>query len=105
MNILQLFYKGGVWVKVTKIGTIISILLPIVLIFLIINFVFEIIPTIFQGLPIFLPLIFCPVGIILAFNSYKVDKNRWSKTGILLNVVLFFTPFIWMIGGTMLFGV
>lgn len=105
MNILQLFTKGSVVMKVNKIGTVISILIPILLTLLIINFVYKIIPTTFQGLPIFLPLFFCPIGIILAFISFKADKNGWSKIGLILNTVLFFTPFIWMIGGTVLFGV
>ncbi|MGX5608946.1 hypothetical protein ACWKTZ_21475 [Bacillus cereus] len=90
--------------KANKLVTVISILIPIILISLIINFVYEVIPTTFQGLPIFLPLILCPVGITLALVSYKADKNIWSKIGIILNAVLLFTPFIWMIGGTILFG-
>lgn len=105
MNILQLLKKRGILVNVNKVGAVISILIPVLLTLLIINFLYEIIPTIFQGLPIFLPLFFCPLGIILAFISYKADKNRWSKIGIILNAVLFFTPFIWMIGGTIFFGV
>jgi hypothetical protein len=105
MNILQFFVRGGVVVKVNKIGAVISILIPILLTLLIINFVYGIIPTTFQGLPIFLPLLFCPIGIVLAFISFKTDKNRWSKIGLTLNTVLFFTPFIWMIGAIVLFGV
>lgn len=92
-------------VKVNKLGAMISIFIPILLTLLIVNFVYEMIPTPFQGLPIFLPLFFCPIGILLAFISFKADKNGWSKIGITLNTVLFFTPFIWMIGGTVLFGV
>ena len=102
---ITIFIEGGVMVKGNRIGTIISILIPILLTLLITNFVFGIISTTLQGIPIFLPLIFCPIGIILAFISFKADKNRWSKIGLILNTVLFFSPFIWMIGGTILFGV
>lgn len=93
-------------VKVNKagVGAIISILIPALLTILIINFVYEIIPTVLEGLPIFLPLLFCPIGIILAVLAYKTDKRKLSKVGIVLNAVLFFSPFIWMIGGTIFFG-
>ncbi|MFJ8265371.1 hypothetical protein [Peribacillus asahii] len=92
-------------VKFHKLGVFVSILLPVLLIMLIINFVYGIIPTVFQGLPVFLPLIFCPIGIVLALISYRADKNKWSKIGLVSNAVLFFVPFVWMIGGTVLFGV
>lgn len=88
-----------------KTGLCISILLPVLLISLIINFVFGIIPTFLQGIPIFLPLFFCPTGVILATLSYKVDKNKWAKIGIVLNSLLFLTPIAWMIFGVIFYGV
>ncbi|MCL6572578.1 MAG: hypothetical protein K6T88_12990 [Bacillus sp. (in: Bacteria)] len=91
-------------VKTRKVGTAISILIPALLTLLIINFVYEIIPTNFQGIPVFLPMFFCPFGIYLASISYKLDKGIWSKIGIIFNAIVFFTPFVWMIGGTILFG-
>ncbi|AFV21947.1 MULTISPECIES: hypothetical protein [Bacillus cereus group] len=90
--------------NVNKIRTIISILIPLVLTMLIVNFLCEVIPNILEGLPIFFPLIICPIGFILAYISYKSERSRWTKFGMVLNSVLFCTPFIWMIGGTMFIG-
>ncbi|MDX5808178.1 MULTISPECIES: hypothetical protein [unclassified Bacillus cereus group] len=90
--------------KVHKTGTFLSILMPTALTMLIINFLYELIPTPLEGLPIFFPLIVCPIGFILAYISYKNGGSRWTKFGMVLNSVLFCTPFIWMIGGTLLFG-
>lgn len=87
-----------------KVGAVISVLLPVLLIFPIINFVFELMPNRLQGLPIFFPLFICPVGFILAFVSYKADKNKWSKVGMTLNTLLFLTPYIYMMGGALIFG-
>ncbi|WP_336769750.1 hypothetical protein [Bacillus bombysepticus] len=91
--------------KLYKIGLCISILLPVILLSLIINFVTGFIPTFLQGIPIFLPLFLCPIGIILATLAYKVEKNKWAKTGIILNSLLFITPIAWMIIGLIFFGV
>lgn len=91
--------------KVNKLSVVLSILIPIVLTMLIINFVFELIPTTIQGLPMFLPLIFCPIGIILAYIDFKSEKSGWSRLGLILNSVLFIVPIIWMVGGTVFFGV
>ncbi|WP_144537146.1 hypothetical protein [Bacillus thuringiensis] len=90
--------------NINKIRTIIALLIPLVLTMFIINFVGRFIPTILEGLPIFFPLILCPIGLALAYFSYKDEKSSWSRVGMLLNAVLFFTPFIWMIGGTIFFG-
>ncbi len=91
-------------VNVKNVRTIISILIPLVLTMLIINFLCEVIPTVLEGLPIFFPLILCPIGFALAHFSFKNEKSSWSKFGMILNAVLFFTPFIWMMGGAMFFG-
>ncbi len=96
--------EGDATVNVNKIRTIISILIPLVLTMLIVNFLCEVIPNILEGLPIFFPLIICPIGFILAYISYKSERSRWTKFGMVLNSVLFCTPFIWMIGGTMFIG-
>lgn len=88
-----------------RLGTITSIVLPTLALLLIINFIFELIPNSLQGLPIFLPLLVCPIGMLFAFLSYKVDKNNWSKFGMVLNAILFVTTSVWMIGGTIFFGV
>ncbi|WP_370513114.1 hypothetical protein [Bacillus sp. AR2-1] len=79
--------------------TIISILIPVVMILFIVNFIYDIFLNLFFGIAIFLPLFLCPLGSILAISSYKEDENIWAVIGIILNVIVFFVPFIWIIGG------
>lgn len=66
-------------VKGNRIGAVISILISILLTLLIINFVFGIIPTTLEEIPIFLPLLFCPIGIILASISFRQKKIDGQK--------------------------
>ncbi|MCY9205943.1 hypothetical protein [Bacillus atrophaeus] len=89
----------------SKAGEILSVIIPALIALLIINFVYGIIPTALKGLPVFLPLLFCPIGMMLALISYRGSQNRWSKIGIILNSIIFLFPFIWMVGGSILFGV
>ncbi|MBO1582097.1 hypothetical protein [Bacillus sp. XF8] len=84
-----------------RVGTIISILIPVLLILFIVNVTNTVIITVFFGVSIFLPILLCPIGLILAVLSYKVDKNTGAKIGIILNVVAFLIPFILMIRGVM----
>ncbi|WP_242215413.1 hypothetical protein [Bacillus cereus group sp. BfR-BA-01383] len=84
-----------------RIGTIISILIPVLLILSIVNVAYKIILTGFFGVSILLPVFLCPIGFILAIFSYRVDKNIGAKIGIILNAVVFLIPFIWMIGSIM----
>ncbi|MGN5650442.1 hypothetical protein [Bacillus sp. Brlt_9] len=91
--------------KIKLIRTALSIAIAVVSSLLIVNFVFELIPTSIQGMPLFLPLVFCPIGIILAYADFKLEKNKWSKLGFILNSILLFVPIIWMVGGAVLFGV
>ncbi|KEK21709.1 hypothetical protein [Bacillus gaemokensis] len=85
-------------VKKIRIGTFISILIPVLLIIFNVNFIYKITLTVSPGLSIFSPVFLCPIGFLLAILSYKVDKNTGAKIGIILNVVVFLIPFIWMIG-------
>ncbi|WP_082187225.1 hypothetical protein, partial [Bacillus cereus] len=64
----------------------------------IVNVSYKIILTEFFGVSILLPVFLCPIGFILAIFSYEVDKNIGAKIGILLNVLVFLIPFIWMFG-------
>lgn len=98
-----LIKKEDIMVK-KRIGTIISILIPVLLILLIISFIYKINLTVFQGACIFAALFLCPIGFILAVLSYKVDKNNGAKIGIILNVIVFLIPIIWMIRGIVLLG-
>ncbi|HDR3890407.1 TPA: hypothetical protein QCO65_004930 [Bacillus cereus] len=88
-------------IKKNRIGTIISILIPVLLILSIVNVAYKFILTEFFGVSIFLPVFLCPIGFFLAIFSYQVDKNIRAKIGIILNVVVFLIPFIWVIGRIM----
>ncbi|WP_367735098.1 hypothetical protein [Bacillus nitratireducens] len=83
------------------IGTIISIIIPVLLILSIVNVAYKIILTEFFGVSILLPVFLCPIGFILAIFSYQIDKNIGAKIGIILNVVVFLISFIWVIGRIM----
>ncbi|EJQ50687.1 hypothetical protein IEQ_02561 [Bacillus cereus BAG6X1-2] len=85
-------------IKKNRIGTIIPILIPVLLILSIVNVAYKIILTEFVGASILLPVFLCPIGFILAIFSYVVDKNIGAKIGILLNVLVFLIPFIWIFG-------
>ncbi|MBM6648963.1 MULTISPECIES: hypothetical protein [Bacillus] len=85
-------------IKKNRIGTIIPILIPVLLILSIVNVAYKIILTEFVGVSILLPVFLCPIGFILAIFSYVVDKNIGAKIGILLNVLVFLIPFIWIFG-------
>ncbi|MEK7015999.1 hypothetical protein [Bacillus sp. FSL R9-9410] len=85
-------------IKKNRIGTIIPILIPVLLILSIVNVAYKIILTEFFGVSILLPVFLCPIGFILAIFSYEVDKNIGAKIGILLNVLVFLIPFIWIFG-------
>ncbi|MFL0405799.1 hypothetical protein ACH0BP_29985 [Bacillus nitratireducens] len=79
-------------------GTIISIIIPVLLILSIVNVTYKIIIIEFFGVSIILPVFLCPIGFILAIFSHQVDKNIGAKIGIILNVVVILIPFIWMMG-------
>ncbi len=85
--------------KKSSINILVSILIPILLILCFINVKYRIILTALFGASIFLTTFLCTIGFILAVLSYKEDKNIWAKIGIMLNVLVFFIPFIWIIWG------
>ncbi|MFS0663465.1 hypothetical protein AB1L06_05425 [Bacillus mojavensis] len=87
-----------------KAAVIFSFAFPIITAILIINFLTGIIAMPWQGMPVLYPLLFSPIGIMLALASIKTSK-RWAIWGIILNSVLFLFPFFWFIGGTLLSGV
>ncbi|CRK80777.1 hypothetical protein [Neobacillus massiliamazoniensis] len=71
----------------------------------IVNFFFDIITfEKIQGLPVFFPLIFCSIGLFFASKAYRIQKSALTLSVIIANLVLFLFPFIYMIGGTLLFG-
>ncbi|MFO3788137.1 hypothetical protein ACKOKD_05255 [Bacillus mojavensis] len=87
-----------------KAAVIFSFAFPIITAILILNFLTGIIAMAWQGMPVLCPLLFSPIGIMLALASIKTSK-RWAIWGIILNSVLFLFPFFWFIGGTLLSGV
>ncbi len=88
-------------IKKNRIGTIISIIIPVLSIVSIVNVAYKIILTEFFGVSILLPVFLCPIGFILAIFSYQVDRNIGAKIGIILNMLVFLIPFIWVIGRIM----
>ncbi|ARV43909.1 hypothetical protein RS399_21750 [Bacillus inaquosorum] len=90
--------------NVKNAASIFSITIPIISAILIINFFTGFISLPWQGMPVFFPLMLSPIGIILALVSIKANK-RCAVYGIVLNAIMFLFPFLWFIGGTLLFGV
>ncbi|WP_271399310.1 hypothetical protein [Salinicoccus roseus] len=85
---------------------VISILIPTILSILILNFFLGIIPTEkFQGMPLIMPIILCPIGAIIGSIGYKYRKDRISKAGVIFNVILFLFPITYNILVTLIFGV
>lgn len=85
---------------------IISVLIPFVLLILIINFFAGWVSIDKnQGLPIIMPIILCPIGVVLGLVSFRVKKDRLSLTGIVLNIILFLFPILYHFIGTLVFGV
>lgn len=58
-----------------------------------------------QGLPVFFPLVFCSIGLYFASKAYRIQKSSLTLSAIIVNTVLFLFPFIYMMGGTIIFGV
>lgn len=90
----------------SKTFTVLSYVLFFTPFILICNFLFNIVPLErIQGMPVFLPLLFCPIGIFFALRAYKTRKRAISFIGAIANVLLFLFPIMYMIIGTALFGV
>ncbi|MFB6466783.1 hypothetical protein ACE38V_08135 [Cytobacillus sp. Hz8] len=89
-----------------KMFIILAYLLFLVPLIFIVNFMFDI-TTLekIQGLPVFFPLVFCSLGLFFASKAYQIKKSALTLGAIIANSVLFLFPFIYMIGGTLIFGV
>ncbi|RKD69566.1 hypothetical protein ATL39_2986 [Sinobaca qinghaiensis] len=85
--------------------TIGSIGLAILSVYLLFHFFFSITSTGNEGVAVFFPLISGPVGFALAWKVYKEKGHRMALIGALVNGVLFFFPFLYMMLGTMILGV
>ncbi|QKY68682.1 hypothetical protein [Lentibacillus sp. CBA3610] len=85
---------------------ILAYLLFFVPLIFIVNFMFDIITLEkIQGLPVFLPIVFCSFGLFFASKAYQIQKSTLTISAVIANLVLFLFPFIYMIGGTAVFGV
>ncbi|MBP3953657.1 hypothetical protein [Bacillus suaedae] len=89
-----------------KMFIILAYLLFLVPLIFIVNFMFDIFTLEkIQGLPVFFPLFFCSLGLYFASKAYQIEKNTLTVSAIIANIILFLFPFIYMIGGTLIFGV
>ncbi|MGG5737382.1 hypothetical protein [Bacillus cereus group sp. IBL03679] len=84
--------------KKSNINILISSLIPILLILFMVNVTYRIKLTALFGVSIFLPIFLCPLGFILAVLSYERDKTIGAEIGIILNVLVFLIPLIWILG-------
>lgn len=86
--------------------SIISFGIPIVIFISILNWFFQVTPfQKLEGLPLMITPFICPIGIILGIISIKITPNKLAKYSIILNIILFFMPFLYWYLGTYFFGV
>ncbi|MFD2705847.1 hypothetical protein [Salibacterium lacus] len=89
-----------------RITGVVSVGIPLLLLFLILNFFSGLIPMDnMQGLPVILPIFLCPIGAVIGFVSYRLYKDKWSLIGIVFNIVMFLFPILYHVIGTVIFGV
>ncbi|MES9765497.1 hypothetical protein, partial [Priestia megaterium] len=66
----------------------ISVAFAVVLAALVLNFLTGLIPLDkLQGLPIVMPLVLAPIGAIIGFIGYRINKGKLSLWGIIFNIV------------------
>ncbi|MEN1938931.1 hypothetical protein AAIE21_26260 [Paenibacillus sp. 102] len=84
----------------------ISITIAVILAALVINFLTGLVPLEkIQGLPMIMPFPIAPIGAIIGFIGYRMNKDKLSLWGIILNIVMFLVPIVYNIVATLLFGV
>ena len=84
----------------------ISVAFAVVLAALVLNFLTGLIPLDkLQGLPIVMPLVLAPIGAIIGFIGYRINKCKLSLFGIIFNILIFLVPIFYNIFGTLIFGV
>ncbi|MEI2427902.1 hypothetical protein V8V54_23305 [Priestia megaterium] len=84
----------------------ISVTFAVVLAALVLNFLTGLIPLDkLQGLPIVMPLVLAPIGAIIGFIGYRINKGKLSLWGIIFNIVMFLVPIFYNIFGTLIFEV
>ncbi|SFC84195.1 hypothetical protein SAMN04488168_110103 [Bacillus sp. 491mf] len=96
--------NSNVEVKSSVLGGISSVF-AVVLAALVINFLTGIVPLDkLQGLPIVMPLILAPIGAIIGFVGYSMNKDKLSLWGIIFNIVMFLVPIVYNVVATLVFG-
>lgn len=84
----------------------ISVAFAVVLAALVLNFLTGLIPLDkLEGLPIVMPLVLAPIGVIIGLIGYRINKCKLSLWGIIFNIVMFLVPIFYNIFGTLMFGV
>ncbi|WP_144528896.1 hypothetical protein [Peribacillus simplex] len=97
------FSKGLIMQKTFIVVSYSLFFVPLIFI---VNFLFDIVTLEkIEGLPIFFPLVFCLFGLFFASKAHKIQKDVLTIGAIIVNSVLLFFPFIYMILGTVIFGV
>jgi hypothetical protein len=99
--------NNEVQLKNTLLGKI-SIGIVVALLVVFINEFVQVIPTHktkLQGILIFLPIVIAPIGVILGLAPLRKSKDIIAKWGVILNIILFLCPILYMILGTLISGV
>ncbi|MGF9772953.1 hypothetical protein ABEX30_10935 [Priestia aryabhattai] len=101
--------NSNVEVKKQRKGSVlggISIAFAVVLAALVLNFLIGLISLDkLEGLPIVMPLVLAPIGAIIGFIGYRINKCKLSLFGIIFNILIFLVPIFYNIFGTLIFGV
>jgi len=85
-------------------GTV-SICLAVVVALLIINFFGQVVQiSKLQGLPVLLPVLTSPVGVILGLIGFRKNKDKLSLWGLITNCILFVVPFVYWFLGVLIWG-
>lgn len=82
-----------------------SIGLAILSIYLLFHFFFSLTSTGNEGIANFFPLISGPIGFALAWKVFKEEGHKGALIGAIVNGLLFFFPFSYMMLGTLIIDV
>lgn len=84
---------------------ILSLGLAVIILILILNWLFEMTPfQKLQGMPLLIAPFTSIIGFTLGMISLKKSPDRFAKSGLACNAILFFLPFIYWTIGTLVFG-
>lgn len=87
---------------------LISVMIASLLLLLLINNFVEIIPLqrkLLQGGAVLLPIFISPIGGLIGYIGLRESNDKISYIGLISNIVLSAVPFLYMIFGTLIFGV